>query len=196
MRPSTIHIVYNTSRRIIEEDRENTDGVTHGLALVELIGYIEEVKSINVSRAPIFKLAHLLQLYTDRIKELGVCVAGRIHSTHLKERIIANVPGLQAYKQGRDIMLSFDDDIGHVLQDACVDDDDDEAICLAKAANIIRRDMLKKNVQFDGSFLSGCQEDSVPRNLVSLISMIMDGLNITKKVTQEARQSALSIAQI
>lgn len=44
--------MYNTSRRNIEEDREeNTDGVAHGLALVELIGYIEEVKSSNVSRA-------------------------------------------------------------------------------------------------------------------------------------------------
>lgn len=93
-------------------------------------------------------------------------------------------------------MLSFDDDIGHALRDSCVDDDDDEAICLAKAADIIRRDMLKKNVQFDGSFLSDCQEDSVPMNLMSLISMIMDGPNITKKETQEARQSALSIAQI
>ena len=189
--------LYNTSRRNIEEDREeNTDGVAHGLALVELIGYIEEVKSSDVSRAPIFKLADPLQLYTDRIKELGVDVGGRVHSTHLKDRILANVLGLQAYKQGRDVMLSFDNDIGHALRDACVDDDDDEAICLAKAADIIRRDMLKKNAQFDGSFLSGCQEDSVPRNLVSLISMIMDGPNITKKETQEARQSALSIAQI
>ena len=63
-------------------------------------------------------------------------------------------------------------------------------------ADIISRDMLKKNAQCDGSFLSGCQETSVPRNLVSLISMIMDRLNITKKETQEARQSALSIAHI
>ena len=120
--------------------------------MVELTGYLEEVKSSNVSRASIFKLADLLHLYTDRIKELGVGVAGRIHSTHLKERILANVPGLQAYKQGRDVILSFDDDIGHALQDSCVDDDDDEAICLAKAADIIRRYMLEKNAQFDGHF--------------------------------------------
>ena len=55
------------------------------------------------------------------------------------------MPGLQAHKQGRDVMLSFDDEVGHTLRDVCVDDDDDEAICLAKAADIIRRDMLKKN---------------------------------------------------
>ena len=32
-------------------------------------------------------------------------------------------------------MLSFDDNIGHVLRDACLDDADDEAIYLAKAAH-------------------------------------------------------------
>ena len=32
------------------------------------------------------------------------------------------------YKQGWDVMLSFDDDIGHALRDAFVDDADDDAI--------------------------------------------------------------------
>ena len=68
--------------------------------------------------APIFKLTDLIQLYTDRLIELGVDLTGRIHSTDLKNRILANVPGLNAYKQGRDVMLSFYDDIGHVLRDA------------------------------------------------------------------------------
>ena len=34
---------------------------------------------------PIFKLADLLQLYTDRLIELGVDITGRIHSTYLKK---------------------------------------------------------------------------------------------------------------
>ena len=33
---------------------------------------------------PIFKLADILQLYTDRLIELGVDITGRIHSTYLK----------------------------------------------------------------------------------------------------------------
>ena len=33
---------------------------------------------------PIFKLADLPQLYTDRLIELGVDIIGRIHSTYLK----------------------------------------------------------------------------------------------------------------
>ena len=51
---------------------------------------------MSKSLAPIIKMTDLLQLYK------------------MKNRILANVPCLDAYKQGRDVMLSFDDDIGHV----------------------------------------------------------------------------------
>jgi len=55
--------LYTTNWRNIEEYREeNIDGVAHKLALVELIGYIKEVKSSDLFRAPIFKLADPLQL--------------------------------------------------------------------------------------------------------------------------------------
>ena len=189
--------LYNASNRKVEEGkRYNTDGVSHGIALVELIGYIEERKMSEKDVAPIFKLTDLLQLYTDRLIELGVDVTGRIHSTDLKNRILANVPGLNAYKQGRDVMLSFYDDIGHVLRDACLDDADDEAICLAKAAHIIRREMLEIHTSFEGSFPVGCQEDAVPKSFVALISMVMDGPNIKKKDTDEVRQATLSLAQL
>lgn len=49
--------------------------------------------------------------------------------------ILANVPGLNAYQEGRDVMLSFDHDIGHVISGACLDVVDG----LSKAAHIIRR---------------------------------------------------------
>ena len=84
------------------------------------------------------------------------------------------------FKQGRDVIPSFNDDVGHTMRDACVDDADDEVICLAKAAYIIRRDMFGLHTGFDGSFPRGYQEDAVPKSLVALVSMIMGGLNIKK----------------
>lgn len=78
----------------------NTNGFSHCIALVELIGYIEAMK---LAVALIFKLADLVQLYTNQLRELGVIVFSRIHSTDLKEHILANMPGLHAYKQSRDI---------------------------------------------------------------------------------------------
>ena len=95
------------------------------------------------------------------------------------------MPGLNCYKQGRDVIPSFTDDVGHALRDECVDNADDEAICLAKAAYIIRRNMFGLHRGFDGSFPRGCQEDAVPKSLVALVSMIRDRLNIKKRDTED-----------
>ena len=58
--------------------------------------------------APIFKLADLLQLYTDRLIELAVDITGHIHSTDFKNRILANVPGLNYYKEGQEATMMLD----------------------------------------------------------------------------------------
>lgn len=189
--------LYNAASRLTEVGRQgNTDGVSHGIALVELLGYIEDTKMADQSVAPIFKLSDLLKLYTDRLRNLGVEVTGRIHSSDLKDRILANVPGIRAYKQGRDILLSYDDDVGFALMHSSVDNCDDEAICLAKAAQIIRRDMLGMQATFDGSFSKDCQEQAVPKSLVALVGMIMDGPNIINKETEKVRQATLTMAQL
>ena len=106
------------------------------------------------------------------------------------------MPGLNSYKQGRDVIPSFDDDVGHALRDACVDDADDEAICLAKAAYIIHRNMFGLHTGFDGSFPRGCQEDAVGKSLVALVSMIMYGHNIKKRYTDDVIQATLSLTQL
>ena len=49
---------------------------------------------------------------------------------------------------------------------------------------------------FDGSFQRGCQEDDVPKSLVALVSMIMDGLTFKKRDTYDVRQATLSLAQL
>ncbi|KAG0719267.1 hypothetical protein GWK47_050830 [Chionoecetes opilio] len=67
-----------------------------------------------------------------------------------------------------------------------VDNCDDEAICLAKAAKLIHRDMLGMQAKFDGSFSKGCQEQAVPKSLEALVAMIMDGPNIMNKVTEQS----------
>ena len=118
--------LYNASSRKVEEGkRGNTDGVSQGIAFVEPIGYIQETKMSAKDVVSICKLADLLKLFTDRLIELGVDVTGRIHSTDLKNRILANVTGLNSYKQSRDVMLSYDDAVGHALRDECQDDADD-----------------------------------------------------------------------
>jgi len=60
-------------------------------------------------------------MYSNRLAQLGVEVSGRVHSTDLKEMLLANVPSLQAHKKRRDIFLAFNYEVATALQQACDD---------------------------------------------------------------------------
>ena len=151
--------------------------MNHAVALAELVTYIEEART-DALVAPVFVLADLAALYTTHMEQLGTIMAGRVHSTKLKNRILRYVHDLEEHKQGRDVLLAFNQDLGSALQKACGQDADDDAIHLARAANIVRRDMLKIKTAFSGSFDTYCQEDSVPHTLTGLVGMVLNGSNI------------------
>ena len=79
------------------------------IALAELISYIEDAK-ICSDEKQIFKLAYLAKLYSKHLEQLGYEKDTRVHSTDIKNRILANIPDLHAYKQGREVVLDFKDD--------------------------------------------------------------------------------------
>jgi len=62
-----------------------------------------------------------------------------IHCTCLKEKLIAAVPGLTAHTKGREVLLAFDEDIGPLICDAFCEDNDADAMCLARAAKTVRK---------------------------------------------------------
>ena len=136
----------------------NEENVLEGIALAELLIYIEDLRIDS----PVLKLSDLDKLYTSRLEQLGCKFANRIHSTRLKNRILAHFPDIQAHKIGREVFLAFNEEIASALnilyeKQNC----DDEAIILAKAANIIRRDMADITSCFKGSFEKDCQRSSM-----------------------------------
>ena len=164
-----------------------------GIALVQLVAYIEETRAETKGSAPtVFRLAELTDMYPNRLAQHG-----RIHSTDLKERLLANVPGLQPHKKGRDIFLAFNDEVAPALQHACERDFNNEAMTLLKATRIIRRDMLDTKSKFNRTFNNSCQQESVPESLKTLIGMILGGTDIkTQSSDLTEAQTSLSISQL
>ena len=161
------------------------------------MSYIEDARAYS-EVVPVFILADLVSLYTARLKQLGTTQESRVHSTRLKERILSYFPDMQVHKQGRNVILIAHDDIGSALgkvQDHEAESDND-AVHLAKAATIVRRDMLKMKQHFDGSFESKCQEDSVSASLVALVSMVLNGPSIKEQSVLITPQHVLTIAQL
>ena len=104
---------------------------------------------------------------------------------------------MQSHRQGRDILLAFNEDIGLALQRVSESDFDEEAIILSKAAKIVRRDLSNTKYIFDWTIKKRYQKKSVPQSLLSPVNMIIDGSNIkvnSDNVTEP--QAALTISQI
>ena len=123
------------------------------VALAELVSYMEE-SAQNDDIVPVFKLSDLTKLYTERLRQLDVEVSSRINSTRLKEWLLAAVPDLTAHvhTNGKDILLSYDNDISTVINLACESSFDSDAVVLAKTAKIVCKEMFEYQNQFDGSF--------------------------------------------
>jgi len=157
--------LYNKAERSKQSTINGNEKRIQGIALAQLVAYIEETRSDTKGSAPtVFRLAELTDIYSYRLAQLGVEVSGRVHSTDLKESLLANVPGLQAHKKGRDIFLAFNHEVATALQQAYERDFDNEAMTLLKATRIIRRDMLDTKTNFSGTFNNSCQQESVPES--------------------------------
>ena len=93
-------------------------------------------------------------------------------------------------------MLIFRNGLKNIVKEALQERDfSDDTAVLAKAAKIVRRDIFShKGFSFAGIFPLGCQESSVPATLKSLISMIMNGLNVKDQQNKES-QACLTVCR-
>ena len=150
------------------------------VAFAELVLYMEECQQKTHPTGSIFKLSELVNLYTQRLEQLGADLSTRIHPTRLKERLLTQMPNLEANKSNYEVVLTFKEDVGTALLLACQNDDDGDAIVLMRAANIVRKDILQMNYHFNGS-LDDDQYDILPQSLIALVQMILGGSNMQKQ---------------
>ena len=190
--------LYNAAARV-KTPGPNTECQTteahFARAFAELFVFIEETLADRDELSPVFKLSDLVRLYSDRLIQLGI-PRPTVHATRLKDRILANFPELQAFKEGRDVLLIASKDVGIALRKACEVDMDDEAFTLARAARIVRKGMVNMTAQFNGTFPENCQVEAVPQFLVTLVAMLLYGANIKEQSLVTQTQALLSICQI
>ena len=114
--------------------------------LAELVTHIVEVHRSNPGGV-VFKLADLCSLYESRLKQFDSSTS--CNRTRLKNKILSKIPDLKAFHKGREVVLVFEKDVGPAIVSAC---DYTDAMHLAKAAEIVRKQMLEEQVKFSGNF--------------------------------------------
>ena len=148
-----------------------------------------EESAVDEDTVPVFKLSDLIKLYTERLRQLGFEVSGRINSTRFKNRLLTAVPDLSPHVSGKEVLLTYNNDIGTAITFTCEKNYDSDAIILAKAAKIVRRELFEKKNKFNGLFSKDCQEAAVPDTLLCLIRMILEGPNIKHCTSGEDSRS-------
>ena len=175
--------LYNDIRKLqikSKSEEEKSMLSLHGIAFASLVSHLEEHRDSGKT-APVSKLADLGRLYSEKLQKLGIpksCL--NINTTRLKVRLLSAIPDLTAHTQEKHILLVFNDTIGDAIRKACNQDYDSEALHLARAAKIVRRDMFSMRQSFKGTFKIDCQKKSVPPSVLALVSMIIESPSIKK----------------
>ncbi|KAK6167165.1 hypothetical protein SNE40_021260 [Patella caerulea] len=195
--PGCLVPLYNRERAYIkvrkQEKTQEHCKEAYPIAFSELVTYICEMKNSSDSREPsIFKLADLTKLYKQRLEQLGVNPPD-VHPTRLKDRLLFHIPKLQAYCQGRDVLLAFETDIASVLSEASRYGD---TIHLAKAGEIIRGDILCQKSNFSSNFHDKGLEQAVPPSLLQFVCMVEHGADIKSQLKNGASKSDFAVSQL
>ena len=108
-----------------------------------------------------------------------------------------NIGIAREYKEGKEAILAFENNIGEVLRCAASIDYDDEGYILAVAARIIRRDAFSFDHQsFGGHFEYGYQEESTPKSLQALVTMLLRGHSGNEANNPFFKQAMMTISQL
>ena len=92
-------------------------------------------------------------------------------------------------------MLAFTEDIGSALAKACELDNDSEAVCLCRAAEIVGIQMFEKPKPLAG-FAEVYQKESVPPLLLTLVRMILEGPSITDQTERRRKEDCVGYLNV
>ena len=175
---------------LIDDDRTPSSDIDcDSLALADVVSYLEDRRLLDATPS-VFKLSDLNRLYSQQLQKHKVTTSSKCHSSRLKERLLANCPGLTSVTHGRDVFLTFAEHIGIALQKA-TEVADSDAVRLMHAAKLLRSEFLSASFTFTGS-LSG-HDNAVPPLLLSFLTMLLEGPGGTDNVKSEA---AVSLSQL
>ena len=190
--------LYNKERsHLAKRSSEATDPQSdkqYQMVFSELVVYICETKRSSTHPNVIFQLADLVNLCNSRLTQLGE-EHTQVNRTRLKEQLLEHIPGLEAFKKGRDVVLAFRDDVGPMISTASKYSNSEEMI-LANAANILRKKMLNHKRMFEGKLDEIAIFNSIPPSLLQFVCMIEHGVDIESQLQFGSTTTDLALAQL
>jgi hypothetical protein len=188
----------NTTKPAIQNSLQG-QGPFKEAKIKKLVDYIKDMYLCS-EKSPVFKLSYITEVTAQRMTEMGVSTKAKdINKTRLKEHLVSFVPGLRAEKSGREILLSFEGDVGDAIKDSCSLGAFSDGLCLGRAVTLIRKTLFCDFPQFKGSFSGDfTPSNSVPVVLLHFIKMLLEGPHIDSEEANfdRCQNAAISISQL
>ena len=136
-------------------EAEEEEKFNEARAFVELAEYIEN--SVE-NGTLLFPLPELHSLFKNRVSDLGYPKS--VNQFRFKNSILDHFQEAKEQNDGKQTGLIFGNGLRKIVKEALQEHDfSDDAAVLAKAAEIVRRDLFShKGFSFSGTFPVGCQE--------------------------------------
>lgn len=158
-------------------------GDNEGIALSAVIEWLKDsvVACLDDNKIPVYAQKDIVDMYREKLREHGATdyLVSSVHCTRLIEKILASVPDIIAIQSGQStsshVVLTLDGELGMALFQACIHSTVDDVLVIADATRRIRKVLSIENQIFDGDSSLECQESSVPKILIRLVSMILEG---------------------
>ena len=158
------------------QDKESSNNNDRNLcvdqALIEIISYME----VAVKEGKhLFLLSDLYNMHVEKLNNQGL--SNYQNRTRFKEEILSTLKNAREERHGKNVVIVFDEGVQAMLSDALsLQNSSKEAFLLAKTAKLIRRDIFQNDpYTFKGQFENDCQTKCLPKSLVMLVSMILQG---------------------
>ncbi|XP_066978932.1 uncharacterized protein [Macrobrachium rosenbergii] len=103
------------------------------------------------------------------------------------------VAQLEDAEKGREIWLAYEGKVGEALPMAC---DYNEALIVAKAAKILKRQVLEHETEFDETLIVDIRGESEPPSLLEFVSALQNSGDIKSQLKYESLSTDSGSAQL
>ena len=135
----------------------------------------------------VFEVMMLESMYIDLLKNDGICY--KSHVTHFADLLISKHGDLEKRLLSKKLTIYFKRTGDALMGDAL--EPSSFVSCLHNVVLPLRKVMSSKVNKFDGTFDEDSQIKSIPIQLYTLISMLIDGPSVSSRISQ----ASLTVSQ-
>ena len=153
----------------------------------QIVNYVYDKKRYESVNS--FEVASLEKLYIELLSHDNIEQTS--HVSRFAENLLDSIPEVEKRVVNKKNVIFFSKDVDDFLFDEYMEPND-FIKTMNRIALPIRKAMKNIKNEFSGDFNSNCQRESVPTELLTLISMLIEGTNVSMTTSQ----SVLTCAQI